>query len=248
MKACIVYLANNGSEHLLNASLTRTFSFLLPSNPYPVLVFHEPGFQRERVSFPVEFRQIRFQVPAYPPEIACQIKDDLRGFGMGYRHMCRWQAGVVYEHLADYDYYLRLDTDSFLRAPVEYNLFDHMRAGGYLYATLPGTLHLDTEWCVHGLRDTVAHWLRDEQIPTVQPIGEIPHGLMFYNNFELASVRWFREGHYRQMFEVLDRAGGIYLHRWGDAPIHTLGVYLFIPEAQRTELSGVHYMHQWFVC
>jgi hypothetical protein len=94
----------------------------------------------------------------------------------------------------------------------------------------------------------VCRWLRAQHIATVKPISRIPEGFMYYTNFELASVHWFRESPYWQMYEVIDRTGGIYTTRWGDAPIHGLGVSLFMADKRKTELPDVHYRHQKFVC
>jgi hypothetical protein len=41
--------------------------------------------------------------------------------------------------------------------------------------------------------------------------------------------------------------GGIYYHRWGDAPIHTLGVAMFVPLHQVHRFSDIGYSHWPFV-
>jgi hypothetical protein len=38
--------------------------------------------------------------------------------------------------------------------------------------------------------------------------------------------------------------GGIYFHRWGDAPIKTVGATLFVPVNELNYFSNVHYKHQ----
>ena len=40
--------------------------------------------------------------------------------------MCRFFTGFMYEQevLKDYEYYLRLDTDSFIHTPINYDIFD----------------------------------------------------------------------------------------------------------------------------
>eukprot|EP00744_Colponema_vietnamica_P022352 GILI01032088.1.p1 GENE.GILI01032088.1~~GILI01032088.1.p1 ORF type:complete len:176 (-),score=7.11 GILI01032088.1:210-665(-) len=52
-------------------------------------------------------------------------------------------------------------------------------------------------------------------------------GPMYYNNFELGTMRLKTNGLYLSLFRYLDERPpyGILRYRWGDAPIHTLGVY-----------------------
>ena len=41
----------------------------------------------------------------------------------------------------------------------------------------------------------------------------------FWSNFEIASLDFWRGEAYIKYFEALDRAGGFYYERWGDAPV-----------------------------
>ncbi|KEG08120.1 hypothetical protein DQ04_07971030 [Trypanosoma grayi] len=49
---------------------------------------------------------------------------------------------------------------------------------------------------------------------------------MYYNNFELGTMALKRHPLYMSLFRFLDEEEprGIMRYRWGDAPIHTLGV------------------------
>ncbi|KKA30286.1 hypothetical protein TD95_003880 [Thielaviopsis punctulata] len=44
----------------------------------------------------------------------------------------------------------------------------------------------------------------------------------FWSNFEIARLSWFRSKPYQDFFETMDRSGGFWMERWGDAPIHSL--------------------------
>ncbi|GMM56829.1 hypothetical protein DAKH74_034450 [Maudiozyma humilis] len=57
----------------------------------------------------------------------------------------------------------------------------------------------------------------------------------FWSNFEIARVDLFDNDLYRRYFDYLDAAGGFWLERWGDAPVHSLGLALML------NLSDVHY-------
>lgn len=57
----------------------------------------------------------------------------------------------------------------------------------------------------------------------------------FWSNFEIARVDLFDNDLYQRYFDYLDKAGGFWLERWGDAPVHSLGLGLLL------NLSDVHY-------
>ena len=59
-----------------------------------------------------------------------------RRFSVGYRHMIRFFAVGIWGLVAreGYRFVMRLDEDSFLRSPVEYNLFESLEAKGVDYA------------------------------------------------------------------------------------------------------------------
>lgn len=48
-------------------------------------------------------------------------------------------------------------------------------------------------------------------------------------------------------FDYLDKLGGIYIYRWGDHVIHTLGIAMFMPENQTHRFRDIAYRHQVFV-
>nr|CEG04089.1 unnamed protein product [Fusarium clavum] len=52
--------------------------------------------------------------------------------------------------------------------------------------------------------------------------GEAYNMCHFWSNFEIAKLSWFRSKEYQDFFEMMDRSGGFWMERWGDAPIHSL--------------------------
>ncbi|OAL44607.1 glycosyl transferase [Pyrenochaeta sp. DS3sAY3a] len=62
-------------------------------------------------------------------------------------------------------------------------------------------------------------------LPKIDPDameGESYNMCHFWSNFEIASLEWFRSKEYNEFFELMDRSGGFWMERWGDAPIHSL--------------------------
>jgi len=52
--------------------------------------------------------------------------------------------------------------------------------------------------------------------------GESYNMCHFWSNFEIANLDWFRSKEYNDFFNMMDRSGGFWMERWGDAPIHSL--------------------------
>ncbi|KAL8308505.1 hypothetical protein RB593_006703 [Gaeumannomyces tritici] len=52
--------------------------------------------------------------------------------------------------------------------------------------------------------------------------GEKYNMCHYWSNFEIARLSWFRSQEYEDFFEMMDRSGGFWMERWGDAPIHSL--------------------------
>ncbi|KAF2015024.1 glycosyltransferase family 15 protein [Aaosphaeria arxii CBS 175.79] len=62
-------------------------------------------------------------------------------------------------------------------------------------------------------------------LPDIDPEameGEVYNMCHFWSNFEIANLNWLRSKEYNDFFEMMDRSGGFWTERWGDAPIHSL--------------------------
>lgn len=62
-------------------------------------------------------------------------------------------------------------------------------------------------------------------LPEIDPEsmeGESYNMCHFWSNFEIARLSFFRSKEYEDFFEMMDRSGGFWMERWGDAPIHSL--------------------------
>ncbi|KIW21813.1 uncharacterized protein PV07_12761, partial [Cladophialophora immunda] len=49
----------------------------------------------------------------------------------------------------------------------------------------------------------------------------------FWSNAEIADLAFWRSQPYEEYFTYLDRTGGFFYERWGDAPVHSIGLGLF---------------------
>ncbi|KAI5807068.1 nucleotide-diphospho-sugar transferase [Geopyxis carbonaria] len=63
------------------------------------------------------------------------------------------------------------------------------------------------------------------KIPNVDPDAmedEKYNMCHFWSNFEIARLDFFRSQAYEDFFNMMDKSGGFWAERWGDAPIHSL--------------------------
>ena len=47
---------------------------------------------------------------------------------------------------------------------------------------------------------------------------------------------------------MVDQAGGIYYHSWGDAPIKTIAVTMFVPQSKIHQFRDISYKHKCKQC
>ncbi|EGP90133.1 unnamed protein product [Zymoseptoria tritici ST99CH_1A5] len=75
-------------------------------------------------------------------------------------------------------------------------------------------------------------------LPDIDPEemeGENYNMCHFWSNFEIARLDWFRSKEYEDFFNMMDRSGGFWMERWGDAPIHSLAAGALL------SINEVHY-------
>ena len=139
------------------------------------------------------------------------------------------------------DYALRLDDDSHFLEPINYDIFKLMEDGGYLYGYLkakPGNPD-----CIYGLWNLINNYIHTQNItPTF--FNKLGNNRHFLNNFEASKISVWKSNAYRNYIDVIDRAKGIFLHRWGDAPIKTWGISLFVPMDKIHYFSDINYFHR----
>ncbi|OAP61014.1 hypothetical protein AYL99_06018 [Fonsecaea erecta] len=177
-----------------------------------------------------------------------------KGHLLSYHSMIRWQSGFFYLHpaLAAYDYYWRVEPDVHFFCDIPYDPFRFMHATGMVYgfnmAILDDARSFASLWST--TRDFIAahpdlvhpdarlDWLLDPQT------GLTYNNCQFFSNFEIGSLGFFRDNPgNRRYFDWLERQGGFYYSRWGDAPVHTLSVTMFAPPERLWWFRDIGYQH-----
>ncbi len=222
-----------------------------------MIVFVEKDFKEEwkqvilkESKVPARFETVDFRVPSFLdastiPEWVYHPK-----FNLGYRHMCRFFSGMIYREpsLKNYDWYWRFDTDAFLLRRIGYDVFELMKKNNYIYGY--SLMSKDEATVSVGLWELTQRYMKEKIIqPTFMNDyfvdGEWDRSY-YYTNFEISSLSFWRSAPARDYFDYMDRSGGIYQHRWGDALVHTLTVSMLLEKNQTHRFSDVYYEHQGF--
>ena len=161
--------------------------------------------------------------------------------------MCRFNAIIGSRLLAsEYEWQWRLDDDSLITGPVGYDVFRLMAENGKRYG-FPNMVE-EFSFCIKGLWKHANAYF--DALSTRLPhawLRKLPENLIFYNNFEISHRSVWLDPGMAAWLDHVDSVGGIYYHRWGDAPIHTLGVAMFVPLRQVHRFSDIGYTHLPFV-
>lgn len=242
MKCVVVYLIR-GNEHSI-AALEKSLSLLktnfLPWSPADILVFHENNMSPDQLSGRTSGLLVKTALVDFshvPPEMS-----DIPPSQRGYRHMCHFFANDIFfrSELVGYDFYMRMDDDSFILSPLKFNVFDLMRDKGYKYAyrvILKDRPHV----CV-GFGDLIKSYFSQEgrQLNCRLP----PPYKVFYTNFEICNITWFKAKDWQEYFAAVDEAGGIWRHRWGDHIIRYYGLCNLVRKDELYCIKEMHYHHQ----
>ena len=265
-KDCVAYLLRSSQDDIdmLNKSLSLLENNLLKfTKNYDVIIFHEDclGTLKDGIqtNIDLQFHEIVMGPPEYPEEIESQIPEFYphpthgngpiawghKGFTMGYRNMCRFFSGEFHkqEVLTNYEYYLRLDTDSYILTALNYDIFSFARNQNLNYGYAAPAVQIDNPKVVEGLNKFTKKYITDSNVDVHTTVDSIEEGKMFYTNFELGKVSWFLEPKYLDYYKAIDDSGMIYIKRWGDAPIKYMAITLFCEPETIIPVRGFTYQH-----
>ena len=138
------------------------------------------------------------------------------------------------------DYVWRLDDDSDLLSPVEVDVFQYMQQNDIEYGYQ--MIVVDAPHCMVGLWDAARQYVASNNI-TTQFFHQWSDIQMFYNNFELSKLSFWLSRQYQEYIEHIDQLGGIYYNRWGDAPIKSIAVSMFMPKRKLRNFRNISYQH-----
>jgi len=270
--ATIVMLARNGDLSGVVKSLKQMEDRFNKRFRYPYVFLNEEAFTdefKQRVTeltdATVEFGVIphdHWYQPAWiDEEKASAAREQMAknnviyGGSLPYRNMCRFNSGFFFRHelLAKYKYYWRVEPDITFFCDLDFDPFLFMQDNEKTYGftiTLPEYGEtIETLW------QTVTDFVKQnpDLIASNNGMGFLSddNGLTynrchFWSNFEIADLDFWRGEAYMKFFEHLDKAGGFYYERWGDAPVHSIGAALLVPKEKLHFFREVGYRHEPF--
>lgn len=176
------------------------------------------------------------------------------GDSESYRHMCRFNSGFFYRLpiMQNYRYYWRVEPDIQFNCDLfSTDWFKFMRENGKKYAFTLAPLELHKT--VVGLWGAVQNFaktnselvaLDNNMRFLTEDNGATYNMCHFWSNFEIGDMDFFRLPTYSKFFDHLDREGGFYYSRWGDAPVHTMAVSLLLSKNELFFLEDSGYYHR----
>ncbi|ONH67676.1 Glycolipid 2-alpha-mannosyltransferase 1 [Cyberlindnera fabianii] len=185
-------------------------------------------------------------------ETRTKMKNIIYGSSESYRHMCRYESGFFYRHplMMEYKYYWRVEPSIKFHCDISYDVFKFMREQKKDYG-FTITIHefrstIETLWdttlafmeknpeTVHP--DNLLAWISDDN-------GKNYNLCHFWSNFEIGNMDFWRGEAYSKYFDFLDKAGGFFYERWGDAPVHSIAAALFLPKDRIHYFEEIGYYH-----
>lgn len=269
VKATFVTLARNSELYELIKSIRRVEDRFNRKFNYDWVFLNDEPFTQEFkdlttaiVSGKTKYGLIPKEHWSYPDFIdqnkAAESRENMKaqriiyGESESYRHMCRFESGFFWQNplLDEYDWYWRVEPGIQIHCDLDYDLFKFMQDNNKMYgftisiyefeATIP-TLWKHTKDFLKLHPDYIAENNLLDFISNDR--GETYNLCHFWSNFEVGNLNFWRSKQYREYFDYLDKTGGFFYERWGDAPVHSLAAALFLNRDQIHYFEDVGYNH-----
>ena len=152
-----------------------------------------------------------------------------------------------------YEWVIRVDTDSEFPEPIPYNIVSAMVQHDALYGYR--LWHVEDAKVARGLAEASKYWVVAEGLNPTFLLSQVNPAAMaglstegwnrriVYNNFFVTKLSWWVQPHIQGWLGFLEHLHGAHKFRWGDAPVHTLTLGMFMPTERMLEF-GFSYGHQ----
>jgi hypothetical protein len=251
--SAICYLSKSDEKTIINLEnslykLYLNYKHIYDSN---VIIFIEYDFPNHIINkLKGMYSNLNFQFIKLMPSKHFDInnikfEDGRLEYTIGYRHMCQFFFSEIFQYLYDYDWYMRLDTDSFIESPIDYNLFNYLENNNKVYGY---TAEL-AEWppVVIGMGEFFINLVRNKNINAKffnKLIENERYNLrQIYNNFEIIKLSYITSESIQSLIKEINESGNIYMKRWGDSPLRTFILSLTIDKSQIYKFNNFDYIH-----
>lgn len=181
-----------------------------------------------------------------------------------YRNMCHFNSGFFYKQkkLLNYDWYFRVEPNVEYMCDFQYDPFEFLRINNKIYGFIIAITEYENT--IPNLWPTVESFMKkhpellhpnnaiefltSKEISLNHYMDLIPSATdynlcHFWSNFEIGNLNFFRNESYETFFQYLDHTGGFYYERWGDAPVHTIGLSLLADKDSIHHFEDIGYYH-----
>lgn len=269
VKAAFVTLARNSELYELVKAIRSVEDRFNKKFKYDWIFLNEEDFTQEfidlttaLVSGKTKYGKIPKEHWLYPEWIdekkAQESRDKMALDGIiyggleSYRHMCRFESGFFWQNelLADYEWYWRVEPGIQVNCDIDYDVFKHMQDNRKVYGMVI-TIH-EYEATIPTLWETTTKFLNEnpQYISKNNAMkflsndkGKKYNMCHFWSNFEIANLNFWRSKAYHEYFDYLDKAGGFFYERWGDAPVHSIAASLFLTKDKVHFFDDIGYWH-----
>ncbi|CAK0785082.1 hypothetical protein CVIRNUC_008288 [Coccomyxa viridis] len=240
VRAAILVLARNQDCNSVLLSMHRMERRFNSKFQYPYIFLNNAPFEvafQKRTSAATSAETLYGVVPqahwSYPAWVnessAADARTAMRRAGVlhggseSYHHMCRYLSGFFHHHplLQHFDYFWRMEPDVHYYCDLDYDPFLYMQERSIKYGFTIAAVEL--------LNTIPTLWNA-----TLSFMAEARH-LVAEDN--LLSFVTGQHGDY------LDRQGGFFWERWGDAPVHTLAAAMFLSKSEVHHFQDIGYRH-----
>lgn len=189
---------------------------------------------------------------------AAKVREEMRekkiiyGDSVSYRHMCRFESGFFFRHelMMDYEWYWRVEPSIEMFCDIHYDPFkfmaDNKKVYGFVLSLYEYVETIPTLW------DSVKKFMKEhpEHVAEGNSMGFLSddggatyNHCHFWSNFEISNLNWLRSKPYLDYFNALDKDGGFFYERWGDAPVHSIAASIMLPKEKLHFFNDIAYYH-----
>ncbi|KAI9741434.1 MAG: alpha 1,2-mannosyltransferase 2.4.1 [Claussenomyces sp. TS43310] len=189
---------------------------------------------------------------------AAKVRQDMSdrkiiyGDSVSYRHMCRFESGFFFQQplMLNYEWYWRVEPSVELFCDIDYDAFKFMADNGKKYSFVLSLYEyretIPTLWdsVKKFMKNHPEHIVEDNSMKFLSDDGgENYNNCHMWSNFEIGNLDWLRSQAYTDYFDSLDRDGGFFYERWGDAPVHSIAAGLLLKKEEIHFFNDIAYYH-----
>ncbi|KAL1929718.1 hypothetical protein VTP01DRAFT_1856 [Rhizomucor pusillus] len=273
VRAAFVILTRNSELDALRKTMQQLEARFNRKFNYPYVFLNNEEFTDEfkqltagLTKAKVQYGRIPREHWSYPDwidqEKAAQVRQEMGNQGIiygdseSYRHMCRFESGFFYRHplMEQYDYYWRVEPGVEFYCDLDYDPFLYMQENNKKYGWTISLLEYEST--IPTLWETTRRFMAEH--PQMIPKNNIMRFISddngqsynlchFWSNFEIGDLNFLRGPEYSAYFDYLDKAGGFFYERWGDAPVHSIAVSMFLNKTEVHFFDDIGYRHDPFM-